>query len=96
MTKEEQVQHHVNMILEWAKTEKELNGEKSFIQKKDVNPILNPKPNDTNIIREAKKIAKEKLFPTQKQLPLTYWKRYVPQFMQNAVNYLRNLYYRKP
>src|SRR6266852_6502452 len=88
MSTDEQIQYQVNMTLEWAKTEKEMNGEESLKKKKDTVQFLNPRPGDNEIQLEAKKRAKEQLFPSKP----SYWKRYAPQFMQNTVNYLRNLY----
>jgi hypothetical protein len=89
MSQEEQIKHHVNMILEWAKskTKEELNQIKDSIQ------FLNPRPNDSDIMIEAKKIAKAQLFPAEK----SYWEQYAPQFMQNAVTSTKNyIYYLTP
>jgi len=90
MSRDEQIRHQVNMILEWAnsKTKEELN------QIKDTVQFLNPRPDDNEIMIEAKKIAKEKLFPTEKK---SYWQRYAPLFMQNAITSTKNyIYYLTP
>src|SRR5579862_57862 len=87
MSRDEQIQYQVNIILEWAgtKTKEELN------QIKDTASLLNPRPEDSDIIFEAKKRAKEKLFPK------SYWEQYAPQFMQNAVVSTKNyIYYLTP
>lgn len=86
MSKDEQIQHQVNMILEWAKTKKELDGEKELEKIKDTVHLLNPRPGDNDIIIEAKKRAKEQLFPTSK----SYWKQYAPQVLQNATESTKN------
>lgn len=82
MSRDEQIQHQVNMILEWShsKTKEELNQIKDTIQ------FLNPRPDDNDIIIEAKKKAKQQLFPAEK----SYWQQYAPQFMQNAVTSTKN------
>lgn len=89
MSRDEQIQHQVNMILEWSrsKTKEELNQIKDSIQ------FLNPRLDDSDIMIEAKKIAKEQLFPTQK----SYWQQYAPQFMQNAIRSTKNyIFYLTP
>jgi hypothetical protein len=92
-----EINNEVQKILEWAATEKEID-EDAFNNKKNTSPILNPTEKDTPITLEAKKRAKDILFPESsteviiepEEPTKSYWQSYAPQFMQDATTATSN------
>lgn len=83
------IQKQVDMILEWAKTEKEINDDAAFEKKLESSPLINPTKKDTAIIREAKKRAKAQLIQLKLKTDTptdSYWQMYAPQFMQDTAS----------